>query len=78
MAKHMQTILIDDLDGTEITKGETITFAYRGAEYRIDLTTRTPRSSTRRWTSTSSTPAAWVAGASPGAVGTARVGTRPT
>lgn len=35
MATRIETILIDDLDGTEAT--ETITFALSGVDYEIDL-----------------------------------------
>ena len=39
MARKTQVILIDDIDGTEIAEGggETISFAYRGVQYQIDL-----------------------------------------
>jgi hypothetical protein len=38
MAQRTRTILVDDIEGTEITDGgQTITFAYRGAQYQIDL-----------------------------------------
>jgi hypothetical protein len=39
MARQTIEILIDDLDGTRLEEGEgdTVTFAYQGAEYTIDL-----------------------------------------
>ena len=39
MAKKVQTILVSDLSGDEVTDGgETIEFSYRGTDYSIDLT----------------------------------------
>ena len=39
MAKKVQTILVSDLSGDEVTdSGESITFSYRGVDYSIDLT----------------------------------------
>lgn len=40
MAK--KTILVDDLDGTELKdgKGETVTFTYDNVEYSLDLSTK--------------------------------------
>jgi len=39
MAKKIQTILVSDLSGDEVTLGgETIEFSYRGVDYSIDLT----------------------------------------
>lgn len=41
MAKKVQTILVSDLSGAEVTdSGETIQFGYRGVDYSIDLTDR--------------------------------------
>lgn len=39
MARQTIELLIDDLDGSRLEEGEgdTITFAYQGAEYTIDL-----------------------------------------
>ena len=39
MAQRTQIVLIDDLDGTEITDGEgqSITFSWSGVDYSIDL-----------------------------------------
>ena len=38
MAQRVQTILVDDLDGTELgDDGQTIRFGWLGAEYTIDL-----------------------------------------
>jgi hypothetical protein len=39
MAKRTIELLIDDLDGSRLEEGEgnTLTFAYQGAEYTIDL-----------------------------------------
>lgn len=38
MAQRVQTILVDDLDGTELGDGgQTIRFGWLGAEYTIDL-----------------------------------------
>jgi hypothetical protein len=39
MARHTIELLIDDLDGSRLGEGEgdTITFAYQGADYTIDL-----------------------------------------
>ena len=39
MAKRVREELVDDFDGTEIPdgKGETVSFAYRGTSYEIDL-----------------------------------------
>jgi hypothetical protein len=37
MASKTVTQLIDDLDGTEITDGATVTFAHQGISYEIDL-----------------------------------------
>ena len=41
MARHTAELLIDDLDGSRLRlqegQGDTITFAYQGAEYTIDL-----------------------------------------
>src|ERR687889_210929 len=39
MARQTAELLIDDLDGSRLQEGEgdTITFAYQGAEYTIDL-----------------------------------------
>lgn len=39
MAKRTRVILVDDLDGEEISgSGKTITFAHGGTAYEIDLT----------------------------------------
>ncbi len=38
MAQRVQTILVDDLDGSELgNDGQTIRFGWLGAEYTIDL-----------------------------------------
>jgi hypothetical protein len=38
VAQRVQTILVDDLDGTELgNDGQTIRFGWLGAEYTIDL-----------------------------------------
>lgn len=38
MAQRIQTILVDDLDGTELgNDGQTLRFGWLGAEYSIDL-----------------------------------------
>ncbi|MGB3684975.1 MAG: Lsr2 family protein [Ornithinimicrobium sp.] len=38
MAQRVRTILVDDIEGTEIKEGgETISFGYRGVNYQIDL-----------------------------------------
>ena len=37
MAQRVQTILIDDISGEEISDGETINFTWRGVAYAIDL-----------------------------------------
>jgi hypothetical protein len=37
VAQRVQTILIDDISGEEITDGETINFQWRGVAYAIDL-----------------------------------------
>lgn len=38
MASKVQVLLVDDLDGTELgTDGETISFAFNGRAYEIDL-----------------------------------------
>jgi hypothetical protein len=38
VAQRVQTILVDDLDGTELGQdGQTIRFGWLGAEYTIDL-----------------------------------------
>lgn len=38
MAKRTQVVLIDDIDGEELVDGgKTVTFAYEGAEYSVDL-----------------------------------------
>ncbi len=38
MAQRVETILVDDLDGTELgDDGQTIRFGWLGAEYTIDL-----------------------------------------
>ena len=38
MAQRTITILTDDLDGTESNDVETVSFAFEGAKYEIDLT----------------------------------------
>lgn len=38
MAQRVQTIIVDDVDGSELgDDGQTIRFGWLGAEYRIDL-----------------------------------------
>ena len=41
MARRIEIILIDDLDGKEIASGgQTVTFSYQGKEYTLDLSTK--------------------------------------
>src|SRR3954447_6515273 len=37
MAQRLVTVLTDDLTGEELEVGETVTFAFDGVEYEIDL-----------------------------------------
>lgn len=42
MAQHVQVVLTDDLDGTEIRsgKGQTVSFGLDGSTFEIDLTAK--------------------------------------
>ena len=53
MAQKIQTLFIDDLDGSEAAG--TVRFGLDGTEYEIDLRPRTATSSARPWSSTSGT-----------------------
>lgn len=37
MAQRTQVVLIDDLDGTELEDGGTVSFSHMGVDYEIDL-----------------------------------------
>lgn len=74
MAQTTQTILTDDLDGSEAT--QTITFAYRGTSYEIDLNDEHAHAideSFAEWVSA----ARQVAGRSSAAAGPARAASGP-